>query len=508
MRRPVVVGCVRVREVPPQTERDFAFALLSLADSEEPAGLLQDALRALVEITGSVHGYVELRDEDEPVLAWHASEGFAPAELGAVRQLLSSGIMAATRARGEMLRSTMASDDPRFADFESVKANAIEAVICGPLWAPPLEGVVYLQGRTTPLPFSERDEGYVRIFSRAVVSATQGLLASERKRRGDELRGRWWSMEGLVARGPEIQGVLDQLGTAAELDVTITLLGPSGVGKSMLARAVHRHSQRSAHKFVELNCATLPDSLFENEMFGAAPGAHSAAQSGGSLGKVAVAHRGTLFLDEVSELSAAAQAKLLQFLQSGEYYRLGDDTTSHADVRLITATNRNLEQMVLEKEFREDLYYRLSVLSVRIPTLAERKGEVVALARHFARTAAERHGLPSRPLSAGAESALLGAEWPGNIRQLAHVVEAAVVRAHVRAAQQLEARDVFPDGPSEPEAAIDTLQAQVERFRGVVVEKTLAETDWNVSEAARRLDVARSYLYTLIRAHGLERASR
>jgi Nif-specific regulatory protein len=224
-------------------------------------------------------------------------------------------------------------------------------------------------------------------------------------------------------------------------------------------------------------------------------------------GKVAAAEGGTLFLDDVSDLPLAAQGKLLQLLQSREYYPLGGATPVHADVRLIAATNVDLKRAVAERTFREDLFYRLDVLPVRMPTLAERRPDIEELAEFFCAEAVRHHGLPVLELSRSAIRALENAAWPGHIRQLEHVVQAAAIRAVGNNAKQVEREHLFPDVDGEPSDDEERLglQEATRRFHRRLLCETLDSTEWNVAEAAQRLDVTRSHVYNLIRAFGLKR---
>jgi Nif-specific regulatory protein len=276
----------------------------------------------------------------------------------------------------------------------------------------------------------------------------------------------------------------------------------------------HDNSPRAAGPFVEINCAAMQDSLVENELFGAERGAHATAYAR-SEGKVAAAQGGTLVLDEVGLLSMPAQTKLLQLLQSRQYYPLGAPRPVQADVRIIAATNADLRQAVAEKAFREDLYFRLEVVPIRMPDLAERREDVADLAVYLCGVNCERHRLPRLELSRGALYALENAAWPGNIRQLGHAVERAAIRAAAERCQQIEAAHVFPHdgagpgaapGPADDPAAT-TFQEATRRFQMQLLQRTLHETDWNVVETAKRLDLARSHVYNLIRAFGLTRGA-
>lgn len=246
----------------------------------------------------------------------------------------------------------------------------------------------------------------------------------------------------------------------------------------------------------------------ESELFGAEPGAHSTATRR-LEGKVSAASGGTLFLDEVAELSISAQAKLLQLIQSKEYFPLGASRPLRADVRVIAATNVNLNLALEAQTFREDLYYRLQVLPLRMPSLSERREDIVELAEYFCEAAQREHGLRRAGLSPGAARALRTREWPGNIRQLSHVVEAGAIRAASLPTGDVEARHLFPE---EAEASAEvpaglSFQEATRRFQKQILETALHQNDWNVTAAARELDLTRAHVYNLIKAFDLSRRS-
>jgi Nif-specific regulatory protein len=222
---------------------------------------------------------------------------------------------------------------------------------------------------------------------------------------------------------------------------------------------------------------------------------------------VAAAERGTLFLDEIADLTLAAQSKLLHLLQTREYYPLGSAKPARADVRVIAATNVDLDVAVAERRFRQDLYYRLHVVPIRVPTLAERVEDIEALATYFCTQACTRNHLPVLRISRGALRALETAAWPGNVRQLANAIEAAAIRAAGEGAAQIEHSHVFPGDVAcdEPSTRELTFQEATRRFQFGLLQEALETHEWNVTEVARRLDLARSYVYTLIRAFGLRR---
>jgi transcriptional regulator with GAF, ATPase, and Fis domain len=523
-------------------ERDLYLRLLDVGSKTELEPFVREALEIVTEVVGAHQGYLELIDErdssSEP--HWWAAHGFSAAEIDAVRTALSRGIIAEAVQTGETIVTGSALNDARFDTRQSVRGVRIEAVICTPIGQSPPLGVLYLQRRVQPGPFSDEDREKIERFARHIVPYAERLLARHRSADAAdatrELRARLRLGE-VIGRSEALAGVLRDVALVAPLDVDVLLTGQSGTGKSQIARIIHENSTRAGRPFVELNCAAIPEPLMESELFGAAAGAHSTATRRVE-GKVAVAERGTLFLDEIGELSPSAQAKLLQLLQSRIYYPLGSSRAVHADLRILAATNADLQSLVSEGRFREDLYYRLTVLPIRVPSLAERRADIAELACHFCAVATERHHLPRVTLSEELLRALETAEWPGNIRQLAHAIEAAAIRAAGLGMQQVERSQMFPDlgadarprelassgvaAPVPPDAAGGaaaavapakaqerlTFQEATRRFQARLLRETFEETGWNIVEASRRLELTRSHVYTLIRAFGIERGQR
>jgi transcriptional regulator with GAF, ATPase, and Fis domain len=495
-----------------QRERDLYLRLINLGRQQELMPFLKEALALIVDVARAQHGYLELHDDDEEAAEtprWWIAHGFSAEQIRHVRGAISRGIIGEAIATGQTIVTPSALLDPRFSERDSVRFGRIGAVLCAPIGEDPPRGVLYLQGAATCNLFSEEDRARAELFARLLSPLVDRLLAEDRGRRATDptrpLR-ETLRLPGVVGRSAALAAILKQVALVAPLDINVLLTGESGTGKSQLARVIHDNGPRAGHPFVEVNCGALPETLMESELFGAMPGAHSTAAHR-IEGKVAAAEHGTLFLDEISDLTPSAQAKLLQLLQSKQYYPLGASKPLRADVRVIAATNTDLERAVAEHRFREDLFYRLQVLPVRVPSLAERREDIRELAAFFCAAACERHGLPQIALSRNALRAAESAAWPGNVRQLSHFVEAAVIRAAAEGAQQVERGHLFPDpgAPSPGESAPVTFQEATREFQKDFLRETLEETGWNVVEAARRLDLARSHVYNLIRAFGLER---
>jgi Nif-specific regulatory protein len=493
-----------------QRECELYRRLLELGRQDEPEPFLREALALIVEVTQARQGYLELHDEeDEP--RWSLAHGFTAAQLEGVRAAISRGIIAEALATRKTIVTDSALLDQRFSGLESVRRGQIEAVLCVPIGDTQSRGVLYLQNRAEHRTFTGEDRTRAETFAWHLAPLVDRLISHQRERSvadptapiREKLRA-----EAVIGRSTALATVLRQVALVAPLDVHVLLTGETGTGKSQLARVIHDNGPRASHPFVALNCAALPETLIESELFGALPGAHSTATRK-IEGKVEAAERGTLFLDEIGELSHAAQAKLLHLLQAKEYYPLGGTRALRANVRVIAATNTDLQQAVADRRFREDLFYRLQVLPIRVPSLTERRADIPLLAAFFCAEACARHGLPRLELSPNALCVAESAEWPGHVRQLENAVEAAVIRAAGEHAKQVERAHLFPErgGAPEPEEAV-TFQEATRRFQSGLLEGALEAQGWNVVETARRLDLARSHVYNLIRAFGLERKRR
>jgi transcriptional regulator with GAF, ATPase, and Fis domain len=497
-----------------ERERDLYRGILKLNAQSDLAQFLCEALRLVVDVVQAEQGFLEIFGEpkagDEH--HWWTAAGCSDEEVTEIRSLVSRGIIAEAIATGEIIATPSALLDPRFGDRASVKRSNIHAVLCAPVGKLPAAGVLYLQRRSHEGMFSDEDVACAEIFVEQLAPLAHGLLERLRRSEANDptrpYRARL-DLTHVVGTSQVLADVLRELELVAPLDVSVLLTGDTGSGKSQFARVIHANSPRASGPFVEINCAALPEPLMESELFGALPGAHSTATRKID-GKVTVARGGTLFLDEIAELTTTAQAKLLQLLQTHEYYPLGASQPLSADVRVIAATNVDLKRAVAEKRFREDLFYRLEVLPLRVPSLAERRDDIPLLARHFTEIAMRTHHLRHLELSLGAIRALQGLEWPGNVRELSHRIEAAAIRASAEAVSQIEASHLGVEPPPARESGYDgdTLQEGTRRYQRELIRSALEATGWNVTEAARRLDITRGHIYNLVKALGVERGAR
>src|SRR5438874_1710386 len=228
--------------------------------------------------------------------------------------------------------------------------------------------------------------------------------------------------EGIIGKSAAMQNVVRTARQVAQSDIPVLIEGESGTGKELIARAIHNNSRRRKNRLVALNCAGLSDSILEDELFGHVRGAYTGAQTERE-GRFEHADGGTLFMDEIGDMPGAMQAKLLRVLENGEVVRLGSNEPVKVDVRLISATNRNLDEMVAEKQFREDLFFRIKGVTIHIPPLRERREDIPLLIHYFVQQLAEKYGKPIEGLKPEAQQSLMAYSWPGNVRQLRNVIE-------------------------------------------------------------------------------------
>ena len=313
-----------------------------------------------------------------------------------------------------------------------------------------------------------------------------------------------------------VREIIEQV---ADTDITVLIRGESGTGKEVVARTVFQLSGRRDRPFVKVNCAALPSELLESELFGFEKGAFTGAQKR-KLGKFEFANHGTIFLDEISEMHPSLQAKLLQVLQDGEFSRLGGEADVKVDTRIIAATNRNLEEAVKEGTFREDLFYRLNVVTVQLPPLRERKDAIPLLVDFFLQKYNEQYRKNLSPLSPETLASLMAYHWPGNVRELENMMKRMVVLGNERVVvQELAMKEAPPPRPEASGVDLDALGPDLVNGKGIdlkaiskraaqvaekrVIERVLQQTRWNRKEAAERLQISYKALLYKMKEAGL-----
>ena len=357
---------------------------------------------------------------------------------------------------------------------------------------------------------------------RVLVTVAKGLEVRELRQENRELKLAMESKYEIVGQSTTLRGVLESVKRAAPTNATVLLLGESGVGKELVARTIHRNSPRAGQRFVQVNCAAIPEELIESELFGHEKGSFTGATEK-QIGKFEQADRGTIFLDEVGDMSPKTQAKVLRVLQEQEVERLGSARTIKVDVRVIAATNKNLEEAIQRGEFREDLYFRLNVIPIVVPPLRERRDDIPLLVQHFARLTSDEHNLKPKKFDAAAMDALKGYRWRGNIRELRNAIERLMIMtagdvvrledlpAEVRSAGS-NARPI--DVPASPASSgaesasgapgPGTLREFKDAAERAYLVQKLRETNWNISKTAEIIDTPRSNLYKKLEQYGIK----
>ncbi len=328
-----------------------------------------------------------------------------------------------------------------------------------------------------------------------LLDTVKAALVSAERRRNTQWR------DDIITKSPVMQHLLDQAHRVAESDVSVLITGPSGSGKELMARAIHQASHRAKHKFIAINCGALPEQLLESELFGHTKGSFTGAISN-HVGLFQAAHGGTLFLDEIGDMPQPLQVKLLRVLQERVIRPVGSVDNIDIDVRVISATHRNLDQAMQSEDFREDLYYRLNVVNIELPPLRDRPEDIPVLARHFLAKATQQHNRKVRNISPGALHLLAQAAWPGNVRQLQNVMEKVVALS----ASPVISEGLVANALSNQELVIPSFNEARADFEKRYLIKLMQVTEGNVTHAARIAQRNRTDFYKLLNRHSIEAA--
>jgi len=319
-----------------------------------------------------------------------------------------------------------------------------------------------------------------------------------------EDRRRMYRFENIIGKTPQMLDVFHRIRDVAGADIPVLVTGESGTGKELVANAIHYTSGRKRGPYIKLNCASLPDGLTESELFGHEKGAFTTAITQ-KKGRFELANGGSLLLDEIGEMPFGMQAKLLRVLDDGNFERVGGTKTLHSDVRIICATNKDIDQEVKERRVREDLFYRINAASIDLPPLRERRDDIPLLTNYFAHLYCRKNNKNIKGLSKGSYGMLMAYGWPGNVRELSNVVEQAVVFC--------KRREITPGclpayikKDSQPrEFSLQLHSTSLPLAESTLIRKVLEETNWNLKQAARELDIARGTLYSKMRKYRIER---
>jgi two-component system nitrogen regulation response regulator NtrX len=369
--------------------------------------------------------------------------------------------------------------------------------------------VIMISGHGTIADAVEATRAGAYDFLEKPLSRDRVLLAIRNALEQSSLREENERLRELVGSGPKMIGaspawvrVVEQATMAARSDARVLLTGESGTGKELLAAHVHENSPFASGPFVKVNCAAIPTELIESELFGHEKGAYTGANTA-RRGKFELADGGTIFLDEVGDLHAASQAKLLRILQEGEFHRVGGEQPVHVNVRVVSATNRDLSEMVAQGKFREDLYYRLCVVPIRVPGLRERPQDIPALVEYFLAEFCSRNNFRSRGVDSEVMPLLQSYPWPGNVRELKNVVERmAILTPGDEIGVESVPVEIRRFRDSQPKSTVQEARESAERDHIV---RALEAAEWNVSSAARALGMERTNLHKRMRALGVSR---
>ncbi len=390
-------------------------------------------------------------------------------------------------------------------EVESLAASEVRSLLCVPLTVFQRGiGCIYLDSTNATNRFHEDHLQLLAAIAGISAVALDNArrlqwLEQENQRLTTEVR----QEQSLVGEGARMKEIFQFLARVAPTESTVLLEGESGTGKELAARALHRNSHRGNRPFVAINCAAIPETLLESDLFGHERGAFTGAAVQ-KKGRLEVADGGVVFLDEIGELAPALQVKLLRVLQEREFERVGGTQTIKVDIRLIAATNRDLNEAVRTGEFRQDLYYRLAVVKLTMPPLREHREDIPMLTRHFVQKYAKRSKVKPKPVSREAMAALVNYEWPGNVRELENAIE----RALVMGSSDAVLLEDLPESLLEQESAAEMHEgkyhASLKELKKQLIVDAVEQTGGNYVEAAGILGVHPNYLHRLIRNLGLK----
>jgi Nif-specific regulatory protein len=455
--------------------------------------VLDQIAKSAARVTNAEAGSVMMYDAPRRKLIFAAASGPQAATLEGREFDADRGIAGRVLQSG---RAQIVPDVSRNPDFfrgiDTLSHFTTRSLIAAPMiGVSEAVGVVEVINRTDGQPFSTTDLELLQVFANLAATAVGNARSHEALQRENlALRQSVLADTGIVGSSQAVRDTLRLADRVAATQATVLLLGETGTGKELLAKYIHQASPRADRPFVAVNCAALPETLLESELFGHEKGAFTGAVAQ-RLGRFELADQGTLFLDEIGDISPSTQVKLLRLLQERSFVRVGGSRTISCDVRVITATNRELKQAVADGAFRDDLYYRLNVFPIVLPPLRDRREDIDALAEHFVRLSAANLGTEPCTISPEAVTALMSYDWPGNIRELANVIERAVLMTDGPVLRPEHfPPELAPPGANRATPGLTGLRASE---RAMII-KALRDHGGNQSRAARALGISRDNL--------------
>jgi Nif-specific regulatory protein len=511
----VLSATIPERQSSPPSEALELATLFDVSQVLSGSRSLREALSAGLRILAHYHGVprssVTLVDEGSDELYIEASFGLDAAGQQ-TRYRLGEGITGRVAASGKAIVVPDVNREPRFLHRAARRQNdPATAFICVPILLDhrPV-GALSVDVPSASGRDLDRVLKYLHVVSSLIALALKTTRPADQERVAlreenlhlrQELKERY-DFSGLVGTSAEMRDVCAQIALVAPASTTVLLRGESGTGKELIAHAVHYNSPRASGPFIKVNCAALPETLIESELFGHERGAFTGALSR-RKGRFELAHGGTLFLDEIGELPPSTQVKLLRVLQEREFERLGGTTTLAVDVRVVAATNRDLENAIADRVFREDLYYRLNVFPIFMPPLRERKPDILLLADHFVTKFARLHHKSVRRITTAAIDMLMGYHWPGNVRELENIIERAVVVCDAQAIHGRHLPPTLQTAEASGTAADGTLAGEVAALERDLIQDALKTAGGNQAQAARLLQTTDRILRYKMRRLGI-----
>jgi Nif-specific regulatory protein len=408
---------------------DISRIINSIPDPDE---LLSRVMDLVITTTRAERGFLMLRDSPAEEMSVKVARNLEQNDIQAPGEISHTTLQQVTES-GQPLLTSDAKSDPRFTGSESVVLYNIRSVLCTPLKKhEQIIGLIYIDSRTSSNVFTEDDLAFLSAFANMAAIAIENARLQARLRQENlilkkEIRHQY-QFDNIVGRSAKFLNALALVERVLDSSVPVLIQGESGTGKELIARAIHYNGPRRESMFLAQYCGALPETLLESELFGYRKGSFTGATAS-KTGLFEEADKGTFFLDEIGDISPAIQAKLLRVLQDGEMRRIGENRSIKVDVRIISATNRDLREEVRQGRFREDLYYRLNVVTIDLPSLRERRDDIPLLCRHFLEHSGQAAAKGIRDFSREALDAMGAYHWPGNIRELENAISYAVVMA-------------------------------------------------------------------------------
>jgi len=466
--------------------------------------LLSLAIDTAVEVVGAKYSSLLLLDEKTKNLRFYQASGRKRSQLREIEVPAGTGLAGIVAQTGKPIISNDVESDERWLRKVSDQIHLkVTAIATFPLVIDnKVMGVVQFLDKKDGSSFTEKDivllEKFADLMAKFFRSAKNKKLLGEEF---DRLKQKYMQRYSIVGESVVLKKCIYQAEKVADSKAAILLTGESGTGKELFAHLIHENSPRQNKPFICVNCGALPGSILERELFGHEKGAFTGAESR-KIGLFEAADTGTLFLDEIGEMPLEMQIKLLRVLQEGSFMRLGGTSLIEVDVRLVSASNQDLDKLVHEKRFRKDLYYRVNVINIKLPPLRDRREDIPDLVAFFFKKHHRENMLPKK-LKKGAMESLIGYPWPGNIRELENVIERAIVLSD----SDEISREAFEFASYQPPIEVgvgQSLKEANDAFRHTYISNTLKSTAGNRTQAAKILDVQRSYLSRLIKELKIE----